>query len=57
MRQKLELSLTWRPINHHPQTGKTPSRSATSELLQLLTSPLKNGLQPAGFALRLDKYP
>ena len=27
-------------INHHSKTGKTPSHSATPELLQLLTSAL-----------------
>ena len=35
---RFEIFIAWRPINHHPQTGKPPSHSATLELLQLLTS-------------------
>ncbi len=35
---RAEIFIAWRPINHHPQTGKPPSHSATPELLQLLTS-------------------
>jgi len=35
---RLEIFIAWRPINHHPYTGKPPSHSATPELLQLLTS-------------------
>jgi hypothetical protein len=34
------LFISWRRINHRPQTGKPPSHSATPELLQLLTSSL-----------------
>src|SRR5271166_1628904 len=35
---RVEIVIAWRLINHHPQTGKPPSHSATPELLQLLTS-------------------
>src|SRR5260370_21096678 len=35
---RYEIFITWRLINHHRQTGKPPSHSATPELLQLLTS-------------------
>jgi len=35
---RFESFITWRPINHYPETGKPPSYSATPELLQLLTS-------------------
>jgi hypothetical protein len=37
---RFESFITWRPINHYPETGKPPSYSATPELLQLLTSSL-----------------
>jgi hypothetical protein len=37
---RAEIFVAWRPINHHPQTGKSPSHSATPELRQLLTSSL-----------------
>ena len=35
---RVETVIAWMVINHHPQTGKPPSHSATPELLQLLTS-------------------
>ena len=35
---RVEIVIAWRLINHHPQTGKPSSHSATPELLQLLTS-------------------
>ena len=37
---RVEIFFARTPINHHSQTGKTPSHSATPELLQLLTSAL-----------------
>jgi hypothetical protein len=37
---RVEMFIAWRPINHHPQTGKPPSHSATPELPELLTSSL-----------------
>src|SRR5271165_2950428 len=35
---RVEIVVAWRLIYHDPQTGKLPSHSATSELLQLLNS-------------------
>src|SRR5271165_1478617 len=35
---RVEIVIAWRLINHHPETGKPPSHSATPELLQLLQS-------------------
>ena len=32
-----EIFIAWRPINHHLQTARPPSHTATPELLQLLT--------------------
>src|SRR5271166_3925790 len=34
---EVEIFITGVPINHHLQSGKPPSHSATPELLQLLT--------------------
>jgi hypothetical protein len=36
---RVEIFIPWRPIYHHPRTGKPRSHSATPELL-LLNSPL-----------------
>ena len=35
---RVEFFIAWKRMNHHPQTGKPASHSATPELLQLLTS-------------------
>jgi hypothetical protein len=35
---RVEFSIAWKRMNHHPQTGKPASHSATPELLQPLTS-------------------
>jgi hypothetical protein len=59
---RVEFFITWRPINHYPQTGKPPSHSATPEPPELLTSSLarvKNveyDIQGPGESCRTEQY-
>ena len=45
--RRVEFFIPWKRMNHHPQTGKPASHSATPELLQLLTSPIAPPFQEA----------